>query len=337
MKVCTIRDIAREAGVSVTTVSRVLNRRPDVNAETRRKVEYVIQKYHFAGNINARGLKQDRKAVGIIVHGHSNPFLSALSEALLLQAKSLPISFITEFVDEMDDEFLNAVRLAAQNRLDGLIFIGCLIDKRANVIRDLNIPIVFTTVDGSGADLPLASSVTIDDRKMGRWVGDQLIQLGHRNIAVLGANPVYGDSLSKRLNGFLEALKSSDIPFRKDLFRECLFTYDSGYSETMDIFRNHHDVTALFAMSDVVAIGAMRALKDLNIDVPGKVSVFGFDGIRAGDFTVPRLSTIEQPVDEIAEKSIRLLIRMLDRDETPQHLVIESVPRIKESLSEVHS
>ena len=180
MKVYTIRDIARLAGVSVTTVSRVLNHRPDVNPETRIRVEKIIQENHFVGNTNARGLKQNNEVIAVVVRGRSNPFLSNLAEAILNRASSLDDIFITEYIDEKDDEFQTALRLSFQNAVKGIIFVGSLIDERVSTIRDLDIPVVFTTVNAKSADLPRASSVAIDDRAMGYQVAAELLSLGHR-------------------------------------------------------------------------------------------------------------------------------------------------------------
>ena len=106
MKVITIKDIAKLAGVSVTTVSRVLNRRPDVNPVTREKVERIIEENSFVGNKNARGLKQISEVIGLVIRGRSNPFLNSLAESILDHAASLPDFFVTEYIDEKADEFL---------------------------------------------------------------------------------------------------------------------------------------------------------------------------------------------------------------------------------------
>ena len=110
MKVYTIKDIAAMAGVSVTTVSRVLNNRPDVNSATREKVEQIIRECSFVGNMNARGLKQGNEVIGVVIRGRSNPFLSSLAEAILDRADTVPDNFVTEYIDEKADEFLTADR-----------------------------------------------------------------------------------------------------------------------------------------------------------------------------------------------------------------------------------
>lgn len=333
MKVNTIRDIARLAGVSVTTVSRVLNHRPDVNPETRRRVEQIIDENHFVGNSNARGLKQNNDVVAMVVRGRSNPFLSSLAESILDKASSLPDNFITEYIDEKDDEFLTAYKLTLQNSVKGLIFVGSLIDDRVSAIRNLDIPVVFTTVNAETASLRFASSVSVDDRKMGRMIGDELLRLGHRRIAVFGSNPVAGDSLAMRFQGFCDAFADHGLVYNREDYRESRFSYDAGYETARDFFSDHMDVTALFAMSDTVAVGAIRALRDLGRSVPEDISVVGFDGIDISRYTVPRLTTVEQPVDEIARRSVNLLLDMIENNASPRHVLVNAEFRRRESVS----
>ena len=334
MKVYTIKDIAAMAGVSVTTVSRVLNRRPDVNNATREKVERIIQECHFVGNTNARGLKQGSEVIGVVVRGRSNPFLSSLAEAILSRADTLTDTFVTEYIDEKDDEFRTALRMSHQNHVKGLIFVGSLIDDRVTAIRSMEIPMVFTTVNAEAASLQRASSVAVDDRTMGRVVAEELLSLGHRKIAVFGSNPVAGDSLAMRFQGFCDAFTDRGLTYDHSLFRESRFSFEAGSETAGPFFASHPDVTALFAMSDTVAVGAIRALRDLGRTVPEDVSVVGFDGIDISRYTLPRLTTVEQPVEEIARRSLNLLLDLMERDAAPRHVLVEASFRKRESVAE---
>lgn len=333
MKVLTIKDIARMADVSVTTVSRVLNHRPDVNPATREKVEQIIQENHFVGNKNARGLKQTGKVFGLIIRGRSNPFLNALAESILAHTSSLPDNVVTEYIDEKADEFQTALKMTLQNKVKGLIFVGSLLDSRVDVLRNLDIPVVFTTVNARAASMPNASSVAVDDRSMGRLVGEKLLSAGHRRIAVFGSNPIAEDSLAMRFQGFCDAYTEYALSFRHEDYRECRFSLDAGYNTAIDYFRNHPDTTALFAMSDAVAIGAVRALQDLGKKVPDDISVVGFDGIDLSRFTIPRLTTVEQPVNEIADRSVNLLLDMVEKKITPRHVLVNAVYRDRDSVA----
>ena len=325
LKVYTIKDIAAMAGVSVTTVSRVLNHRPDVNSATREKVEKIIRECHFVGNMNARGLKQGNEVIGVVIRGRSNPFLSSLAEAILERADTVPDNFVTEYIDERGDEFSTAVRMTRQNHVKGLIFVGSLIDDRVQAIKNLDVPMVFTTVNAESAALPRASSVAVDDRSMGRQVAEELLNLGHRRIAVFGSNPVAGDSLAMRFQGFCDAFTDRGLTYDQSLFRETRFSFEAGYDVAREFFAERPDATALFAMSDTVAVGAIRALKDLGKSVPEDVSVIGFDGVDISRFTLPRLTTVEQPMDDIARRSVNLLLDMMEKSAAPRHILVESV------------
>ena len=333
METYTIKDIARIAGVSVTTVSRVLNRRPDVNQATRKKVEQVIAECNFVGNVNARGLKQGSEVIGVVIRGKNNPFLNSLAEAILSREDSFPNSFLTEYIDERDDEFEAALRITRQNRVKGIIFVGSLIDERVRAIRGLDIPIVFTTVNAKNASLPNASSVAIDDMAMGRVVAEFLLDKGHRKIAVFGSNPVAGDSLAMRFQGFCEVFSERGLTFDQDYYFETRFSFQSGYENAVTFLETHPDTTAIFAMSDTVAVGAVRAIIDMGMSVPDDISVFGFDGIDICKFTNPRLSTVEQPVAEIARRSVSILLDMIDNKAEPCHIIVDSSIVQRESVA----
>ena len=224
--------------------------------------------------------------------------------------------------------------MTRQNHVKGLIYVGSLIDDRVRAIKGMDVPMVFTTVNAETAALPRASSVAVDDRAMGRLVAEELLSLGHTRTAVFGSNPVAGDSLAMRFSGFCEAYTERGLTYDKSLYRETRFSYDAGYEIAKVFFAEQPDVTALFAMSDTVAVGAIRALKDLGRSVPEDVSIVGFDGIDISRFMVPRLTTVEQPVDEIARKSVNLLLDMMEKDAAPRHILVEAAFRKRESLAQ---
>ena len=199
MKIYTIRDIARLSGVSVTTVSRVLNHRPDVNPQTREKVEQVMAECHFVGTANARSLKQaDTETIALILRGRENPFLNSLAEAMLQYTHGLTPAFLTEFIDEKADEFQTAVQLWHEKRVKGFIFVGSRIDERAQVLKGMDLPMVFATVNADKTALPRAASVFIDDRRMGYEAMRVLLNAGHQKIAVFGGARVGDDSFALR-------------------------------------------------------------------------------------------------------------------------------------------
>lgn len=333
MKVYTIRDIARLAGVSVTTVSRVLNHRPDVNEVTRKRVETVIAETHFVGNASARSLKQqDSEVVPLILRGRQNPFLNALSEAILLEAATKGITCLPEFIDESADEFLTALRLSHEKRVAGLIFCGGLIDQRAEVLRHVDVPMVFVTTDTTGTQLERASSVTVDDRAMGYEVIKALLSHGHQRIAIFGGNPASGDMFAQRYLGALDAFREAGCKFDESRYVITRFSLEDAVTITKAHFAAHPDTTAVFCMTDTVALGVIRGLADLGRRVPQDVSVCGFDGIEIGKYACPRLSTVEQPIEDLARESIAALTQQMLEPSLPRHITLTAALCMRESV-----
>ncbi|MBR1584304.1 MAG: LacI family DNA-binding transcriptional regulator [Clostridia bacterium] len=333
MKIYTIRDIADLAGVSVTTVSRVLNNRPDVSKETQEKVQRVMAECHFVGNANARGLKQaDGDMVAIIIRGRQNPFLSSLAEEMLQQAYDMKAAFITEYIDEQADEFRHALMLTHSRRVTGLIFVGSRIDERCRVLDGVNIPMVFTTVSTQDTPMARAASVSMDDRAMACAAVEALIARGCRKIAVFGGDYLGTDSPALRAMGAKEALLRHSVAFDVNCYVKTRFTLPDAHAVALPFFRSHPDIDAAFCMSDLVALGVIRALHDLGKSVPGDVSVIGVDGIEVGRYTTPRLSTIEQPVTEIARQSVQVLSDMMENGAPARHITLQGALRLTESV-----
>lgn len=334
MKIYTIRDVAQLAGVSVTTVSRVLNHRPDVNAATREKVERVMVECNFVGNANARSLKQlDGDVAALILRGRSNPFLSGLAETMLQFAREADVSFLMESIDEKDDEFQTALRLMHEKRARGFIFIGSRLDARLEVLRGQDVPMVFATVNAVNAGLPRAASVSIDDRRMGREAMEMLIRAGHTKIAIFGGSRNQGDGLADRYIGAREACEQAGVPFDETRYVETRFSLEDAYNAARNFFATRSDTTAVFAMSDMVAMGVIRALRDINRRVPEDVSVVGFDGVEMGKYFIPSLSTIVQPQEEIARQSVDVLLDMMEKDGSARHLTVTAAPLLRESIA----
>ena len=336
MKIYTIKDIAQKAGVSVTTVSRVLNKRPDVNQATREKVERVMAECHFTGNANARGLKQtDGETVAIILRGRENPFLNALAEAVLRYTQGMEASFLVEYVDERADEFQTAVRLSHEKRVTGCIFLGGRIDERAHVLQGIDMPVVFATISAEDAALPRAGSVFVDNRTMGRAAMQTLLDAGHRRIAIFGGARTGDDGFFRRYQGAMDALNAARVPFDEERYVDTRFSLRGAYDAARSFFPIKPDTTAVFAMSDTVAMGVIRALQDMGRRVPEDVSVVGYDGIEMGKYFIPRLTTVAQPIDDIARESVSMLMGMLLHGEAPCHIAVDAELILRESVARI--
>ncbi|MHC1786606.1 MAG: LacI family DNA-binding transcriptional regulator [Christensenellales bacterium] len=324
MKVITIRDVALEAGVSITTVSRVLNEREDVDPGTRQSVLAVIDRLHYMRNTSAANLKQRRSDfAAVILRGRRNIFLTDLAERVMYYGRESGFQCLMEFIDERADEFLAARGLYLERKLSGIIFLGSNLKNREKDIAGLDLPCVFATVDASHLALPHVSSASVDNFRSGREAADQLYRLGHRQIAMVGYFADAADSTGLRLAGVVEGLQAHGVPFDEGLFVDSDFTLQTAYRATEELLSRKKPFTALIAMSDTVAIGAGKALFDHGIRVPKDVSLVGFDGIEQGRYCTPSLATMQQPSEEIARHTVRLLTDML-RGAGGQHVLLRT-------------
>lgn len=309
MRVVTIRDVARNAGVSISTVSRVLNNRPDVDGATREKVMAVVEKMQYVRNANAANLKQRHTAsAAVILRGRRNGFLTDLAERILDIGRRSGIRFLIEIIDEKADEFEVVRALCRERKLFGVIFLGSNLAGHEEEIAQLDLPCVFATVEAAFLSFDHVSSVSIDNFSAGRVVMDELIKKGHRRVALLGYFGGQNNSTGRRLFGARESLAAHGIPYDNGLYEECDFTLASGYEGMCRVLERCPDLTAVFAISDLIAIGAMKALHDRGLNVPEDVSVIGFDGTEQAAYTIPALTTVAQPAQEIAEEAVKSLM-----------------------------
>lgn len=335
MKPLTIRDIARLSGCSVTTVSRVMNHKPDVSAETRARVEAVLEKQRFVGNANARGLKQaGSEAVAVILRGRGSAFMGDLAEAIVSRAEGSGVPWLVEYIDEWADEVTAALRLSRERSLAGIVFVGGHIDGRYEALETVGLPIVFVTVSSEGTVLSRASSVTIDDRGMARQAVYELLRRGCRRVAVFGggAGGGAGDSLALRYQGALDAHRALSIPFERKMYVPTRFTLASACRAAKAHFAAFPDTDGAFCMSDLVAMGVIRALHESGLKVPEDVSVIGVDGMELGQYYIPRLSTIVQPVEELAGTTVRVMRDMMERGAPARHITVDAKLRLTESV-----
>ena len=306
----TIRDIAREAGVSVSTVSRVLTGRPDVSARTSERVRAVVDRHRFEANRNAQYLKQvDTSTIAVIVKGRSNVLFAAMLE--LVQAAVLDAGLRTavRYIDEDADEVAEAERVVPQLKPRGVVLFGGDAEHFAAVGRrvGVEIPAVVLTNRATSPAHPLLSSVSTDDEASGRAAVAHLIARGHRAIGVVAGNPEASAISRHRLAGAQAGLAEAGLRLdgRVSIAR---YSLTAGFRATRELLDRAPEITALYAMSDLMALGAIRALADLGRRVPDDISVIGHDGVELGSFTVPRLTTIRQPQEEMVREGLRPLL-----------------------------
>jgi DNA-binding LacI/PurR family transcriptional regulator len=337
MSSVTIVDIARICGVGVTTVSRAINNHPDINQETKEMIMKVIKQYNYVPNNSARNLKRSAsQTIAVLAKGIANPFFSRIIQLINQEIEKKRYSFHLQHVEHEQDEIEVAIELIKEKRLKGIVFLGGLFSHSQEKLTQLNVPFVLSTI-GITDDFERDSHsfVAVDDAMESFKMVDYLCGIGHRDIAII-ASPGDQSIGDLRLQGYKQALEKHHIPYREELVREMKedvekYSMANGYAVTKELLESGWSFTAVYAISDVLAIGACRALLEAGIRVPDDCSVAGFDGLDISYYYNPSISTIKQPVDDIARETIRILFQMIEKKITHGHRLFPAELVVRES------
>ena len=333
----TIKDISAQTGYSVGTVSRVLNNQPNVSEKARKAILEAARATGFQLNTNAKQLKQQHSnSILVLVKGTSNQLFGALVEQLQLRMRDTSYPLTVDYLDENRNEVRRALQLCLEKKPKGILFLG---GNRQNFLADfdkIGVPCVLVTADAAGMPFDNLSSVSSDDRAAARMAMDALIEQGHRRFAIVGGDRKVSDTTKLRYEGCLEAFASHNIPFDPELdYENVRFSYEGGYQAACNLLDRSRSFTALFAMSDVMAIGVIRALHDRGIKVPEDVSVMGFDGVQVGEYIQPRLSTVCQDPQEMARRSVDILLENIKGTLAPRYETTPVRVLLRESTKNV--
>ena len=319
----TIKDIARLSGVGVTTVSRVLNHHPDVSEETRRRVLAVVAEQGFQPNTNARHLKQQTSAsIAIIVKGTMNMLFAELMERCQQLLQDAGQNAAVYYLDEDANEVVYAVQLCRERKPLGILFLGGDLEFFQAEFGHITVPCVLLTNSARELDFPNLSSLTTDDEEAAYRVVRYLADQGHRDIGLLGGNWSCTQISYRRVLGCQRAFDELSLPFDARRCEPCRYSFSDAYDTTKRLLGRCPELTAQFCVSDVMALGAIRAIHDLGRRVPRDISVVGYDGIPLSRFSVPRLTTVRQDTQQLARQGVDLLLRNLQRPRPPVHGVV---------------
>lgn len=315
----TIKDLAEKTGYSVGTVSRVLNNHPHVSKKAREAILQAVKDNDFQLNENARQLKQQHATtILVMVKGSSNDLFAEMVEAIQTRMEQTGYPLVVDYMDEYANEVQQAVQLCRVKKPLGILFLGGNKSNFQSDFHKIDIPCVLVTNDAGGQIFPNLSSVATDDRQAAKAAIDALVNLGHKQVAVVGGDLRVSDTSRLRYAGCLDSFREHGIDFDETLdYQGVRFSYAGGYEATRRLLEAGRKFTALFAAADVMAIGAIRALRDAGLRVPEDVSVIGFDGLPLGDYLVPKLSTIEQSVEIMAKRSVEILLGCIEKGCAP--------------------
>ena len=333
----TIKDLAAKTGYAVGTVSRALNNHPNVSEKARTAILQAAREMDFEINVNAKQLKQTHSnTVLVVVKGIGNELFGEMVESIQHLISQTRYQLVVDYMDEDANEVARAVQLCREKKPLGIVFLGGVNDNFRRDFAAIDIPCVVVTNDASTLSFENLSSVSTDDREAGRCAIETLIALGHRRIAVIGGDRDVSDTSRLRFEGCVRAFSDHGIPFDPDRdYQGVRYSYQDGYQATKALLAAGRGFTALFASADVMAIGAIRALRDSGKRVPEDVSVMGMDGLPIGDYLVPQLTTVGQSVSDMARRSVEILLGGIEDGVKAQHETIPFRIYRKESVRQL--
>ncbi len=334
-----IRDIAKLAGVGVSTVSRVINDHPDVKDETREKILKIIKESNYIPNNSARILKKNNtNNIGVLVKGVFNPFFAEMINIIGNRINEAGYTMILQQNDyATEDDVDNLIAFVKEKRLQGIICLGGnFLNINDESFQFLDIPVVLTSVNTlSKESKSKFSSIGIDNVLSAKASTKYLIDKGHRNIGILlGEKNDVGIS-GLRLEGYRKALEENNIPYSEENVFIGDYDYSGAYRVTKEIINNRKDITAIFSISDIMAVGAAKSVIDQGLKVGEDISIMGFDGMDISKYYNPGITTVKQPKKNMANNSIDLLLALLAKKEEHKHIIFETKIIERESCKEL--
>jgi len=321
-----IKDIAKLSQVSVSTVSRVINNHPDVKYETRERILEVIKQTNYIPNNSARILKKNNdKSIGILVKGVYNPFFSEMVKIMSDKIKQANYTMILQYYDQKSKEDVNAlITFIKEKKLQGVICLGGdFTDISDDNFKDVSV--VLTSVTNiSKTAFNKFSSIGIEDEKSAYKATEYLIKNGHRTILlIIGSYEDIGAG-KLRVDGYRQALNNYGLCYDEELVAIGDYSFDKAYNATIDILKNRKDITAIFAISDIMAIGAAKAVINSGYRIGDDISIMGFDGMEMGKYYNPSITTIYQPKTKMANMSVELLLSLMNKKGKNKHITLDT-------------
>ena len=333
----TIVDIARESGYSVSTVSRVLNNRRDVSPAAKEKIMQIVNAYNFVPNENAKHLKQVvSKSIIVMVKGTSNMLFANIIEEIQTVVHSSDYTAAVYYLDEDEDEIDKAHRLCRERKPLGILFLGGNPESTHYEIKNIGVPCVMVTNRADEVNFSNLSSVATDDAKAAEKAVDYLIENGHTKIAEIGGDLAISQTSIHRHRGCIKSFEKHGLVMNEAYYEKARFSFDSAYRAMTRLLEKDIEITAVFAMSDVMAIGAIRAIRDKGLSVPEDISILGFDGTMLADYYNPKIVSVRQGYKQMAIRSVEILFNMIDLNKAPTHELIPFTITEGESVKKIN-
>lgn len=306
----TIKDVAREANVSVATVSYVLNGKDNISSDTQQRVRNAVTKLGYVTNLSARSMTtNESRLIGVVIPQTEpgerllfhNAFYSEMVGSIEYHARQQGYHILITG-SNADEDYL---RIVKQRDLEGLIIVGIYPDAFYSELKKSQIPIVL--VDSYCQDFYF-HNVQINDRYGGYLATRHLLECGHREIAMVTSELRSGGVSDSRFNGYKDALLEYGVPFRKEYVYEANVDFESAKEQARKIVNSKQPVTAVFAYADLMAVGLIKEFSNLGIRVPEDISIVGFDDLDLARLCIPSLTTVHQDIQEKGAKAVGILL-----------------------------
>ncbi len=309
----TIRDVARAANVSISTVSHVLSGKRPTSGATRQRVEDVIQRLGYRPNRVAQSLVWRRPfALGLIIPDITNPYFPAFALGAEDRVRERGYTLVlgnSEYDPNKEVAYLELVR---SQQLAGAIY--CLGDEMSPIVADLKRAVEEgLAVVLVHSPMPTVPTVCADNRQGGRLAAQHLLDLGHREIGIISALPL-DEGMADREGGFLDVLREAGMAVDRSAVPTMYGNHqiEGGRQATIELLEHAPELTAIFVLNDLMALGALEAARSSGRRVPGDLSIVGFDDIPFAALANPPLTTVGQPIRQLGEQAADLLLRVIE-------------------------
>jgi LacI family transcriptional regulator len=329
----TMSDVADKAGVSLMTVSRVVNHKGDVNAETRKRIEQIIAELGFRPSGIARSLAtQQTRTIGLVIPDVSNPFFAEITRGVENLANDQGYHVFLCNTEENPQRELAVIRSLEEKRVDGLILCSSRIEEQnlLELLGRLPAAVLINRRLSAPEDDSL-QSVILDDEASGRIATAHLLGRGHQKIGYL-AGPAASYSGQWRQKGYQAALQSAGLDFLPGWIRRCSPSVEGGCLAALELLAAQPELSAIFCYNDLVAVGVLQACRTLNLRIPQDLAVVGHDDIRLAALVSPSLTTCRVACQELGEYAVQALIeRIRDCPGGCQKIVLKPELILRES------
>ncbi|AFV01025.1 LacI family DNA-binding transcriptional regulator [Simiduia agarivorans] len=333
MAKATIDDVAALAGVSIKTVSRVVNGEPNVRTATREKVQQAVDKLGYHPSQSARRLASNRSFLIALLYDNPSPsYVIDVQNGILSECRPAGYDLLIHPCDHTDPELEQQVaNLVRQSRVDGVVLTPPLSDNATLVrrIKEMQLPVV---VIAPAEDLGLCSSVMTNDEEAAFALATKLLDKGHTQIGFILGHPDH-KAMANRFKGFQKALMYQGVALDKRLVVQGMNSFESGYYAAEKLLLSATPPSAIFAANDDMAAGAIKLAHKLNRRIPADVAIAGFDDVPAAEQLWPGLTTVRQPIEGMARQAAQLLLMQLKSSDAPsQNQRLKSELIMRESV-----